>query len=48
MEDSITWRRPEQPRVQLLTQLAEGVVSAGQAAELPSLIERQVRRLAAA
>jgi len=48
MEDSITLRRSEQRRVQVLTQLAGGVVSVGQAAELLSLSERQVRRLAAA
>ena len=48
MEDSITLRRSEQRRVQVLTQLAGGVVSSGQAAELLSLGERQIRRLAAA
>ncbi len=48
MEDSITLRRSEQRRVHVLLQLAAGVVSAGQAAELLSLSERQVRRLAAA
>jgi transposase len=48
MEDSITLRRSEQRRVHVLMQLAGGVVSAGQAAELLSLSERQVRRLAAA
>ena len=47
MEDSITLRRSEQRRVHVLMQLAGGVVSAGQAAELLSLSERQVRRLAA-
>ena len=48
MEDSITLRLSEQRRVQVLTQLAGGVVSSGQAAELLSLGERQIRRLAAA
>jgi transposase len=48
MEDSITLRRSEQRRVHVLMQLAGGVVSTGQAAELLSLSERQVRRLAAA
>jgi hypothetical protein len=41
MEDSITLRRSEQRRVHVLMQLAGGVVSAGQAAELLSLSERQ-------
>jgi len=48
MEDSITLRLSEQRRVQVLMQLAGGVISSGQAAELLSLSERQVRRLAAA
>jgi hypothetical protein len=48
MEDSITLRRSEQRRVHVLMQLAGGVVSTGQAAELLSLSERQVRRLSAA
>jgi hypothetical protein len=47
MEDSITLKRSEQRRVQVLMQLAGGVISSGQAAELLSLSERQVRRLAA-
>lgn len=47
MEDSITLRRSEQRRVHVLLQFAAGAVSAGQAAELLSLSERQVRRLAA-
>src|SRR5580658_5855350 len=48
MEDSITLRLSEQRRVQVLLQLAGGVISSGQAAELLCLSERQVRRLAAA
>ena len=48
MEDSITLRLSEQRRVHVLIQLAGGVISSGQAAELLSLSERQVRRLAAA
>ena len=48
MEDSITFRLSEQRRAQVLIQLAGGVISSGQAAELLSLSERQVRRLAAA
>jgi Glyoxalase-like domain len=48
MEDSITLRRSEQRRVQVLTQLAGGVISSGQAAALLSLSERQVRCLTAA
>jgi hypothetical protein len=47
MEDSITLKLSEQRRVQVLMQLAGGVISSGQAAELLSLSERQVRRLAA-
>lgn len=48
MEDSITLRLSEQRRVQVLLQLAGGLISSGQAAELLNLSERQVRRLAAA
>jgi transposase len=48
MEDSITLRFSEQRRMQVLMQLAGGVILSGQAAELLSLSERQVRRLAAA
>jgi hypothetical protein len=48
MEDSITLRPSEQRRVQVLLQLAGGVIPSGQAAELLSVSEREVRRLAAA